>query len=85
MKTDYKLEQIDMTKPLYLIVEKAGMNHGEIYEEVENIQIEDVDKYNRYKEDEYIEFYKNLDGATKCELVGTDAIFSRPVEIYRLN
>lgn len=85
MKTDYKLEQIDMTKPLYLIVEKAGMNRGEIYEEVENIQIEDVDKYNRYKEDEYIEFYKNLDGVTKCEHVGTDSIFSRPVEIYRLN
>ena len=85
MNIDYRLDSIDMTKPLYLIVDTSDMNRGDLYQQEGKIQIEDIDIYNRYKEDDYIDFYRNLEGVSKCELVGTDVVFARPVEIYRLN
>ena len=61
-----------MTKPLYLIVDTSDMNRGDLYQQEGKIQIENIDIYNRYKEDDYIDFYRNLEGVSKCELVGTD-------------
>ena len=57
--------------------------NGKIYENMNADMATDF--YNRYKEDDYIDFYRNLEGVSKCELVGTDVVFARPVEIYRLN
>lgn len=88
MEAYYRMDSIDATRPLYLIIDESEMDKGEqkkIHNKNENLKIENAGKSDQYKKDEYLDFYENLDGATKCELVGTDAIFARPVEIYRLN
>ena len=83
---DYELEKLDKSKPLYLIMDKSGMEKTEMLEKsFSNAVFEDKDKFNAYTKQEYIDYYKKLDGVEKCELVGTDAIFGRLVEIYRLN
>lgn len=86
---DYKLEEIDESKPLYLLFDTSMMNyspdHKVMFSFVE-ITFEEGTEINiKYKKDEYLDFYRNLDGISKVELVGTDDVFGRVIEIYRLN
>ena len=86
MNQDYNLNKFTDSSNLYLIIDTSGMDRGDVLEKnITNFKFEDSDELNVYKKDDYLNFYKGIDGVTKCELVGTDAIFSRPVEIYRLN
>lgn len=87
--TDYKLETLDESKPLYLLMDTSMMNynpdHKVMFSFVEISFEEGTEIKIKYKKDEYLDFYKKLNGVTKMELVGTDEAFGRYIEVYRLN
>lgn len=84
---NYNSDMIDKSQPLYLILDisRMGDEHG-LGMLLEGVNVvSDKEKENSYDKEEYLEFFEHLEIANRCELVGTDEIFSRPIEIYRLN
>jgi hypothetical protein len=83
---DCSSTEVDLSAPLYLIVDTSGMDR----DNAENffgatIQWGDEIGEVTINKQDYLDYYAGQGYSTKCELVGTDAIYGRPLEIYRLN
>lgn len=83
---------LDTGKPLYLILDATNLTDYESDEDIDTsgnmIQyINERDQaavYSNHKK-EILDYYENLSISTKLELVGTDYLYDRYIEIYRLN
>ncbi len=90
-KQDNYAENLDTSKPLYLILDVEKVYDPEtiddIYGNVDfaNSSPSDYMLVNYYPKSEVLDYYENLPITTKLTFVGTDVLFNRMVEIYRLN
>lgn len=85
MTDDYNLTQID--GPVYLVLDVTRMdgNNDKVNVPGANaVDIKVVDKKKEYKSEDYIEYFKEQDGVSAVEYIGTDAVFGRPVKIYKI-
>lgn len=88
-KQDNYSENLDTSKPLYLILDISKFADSDKVENINDISVAGdatPEQFGfRTDKDEILEYYENLPISTKLELVGTDSLYDRKVEIYRLN
>ena len=90
-KQDNYNENIDTGKPLYLILDVEKVYNRETAEEIygnvdfDNTSPSDCLLVNFDQKSEILNYYRNLSISSKLTFVGTDVLFNRMIEIYRLN
>lgn len=86
---DNYAENIDTTKPLYLLLDVSTFIDPDAMKESNKLIIADESNYDLLgylnNKDEILEYYENLEISSKLELVGVDKLYDRVFEIYRLN
>lgn len=85
LKDCYDSDVIDLSDPLYLILDISNMDGNKDLWMLGNKVNDERENIKEYKSEDYIEYFEKLDISTKTEYVGTDSVFGRMVKIYRLN
>ena len=92
-KMNYK--GADPDKPLYLLLDVSELVEDDVSDAGSDDDVVIIDEngntldeksiYNSYKRSKIINYFEDLEICTKFERVGTDEMFERVIEIYRLN
>ena len=92
---DYKQDNydknIDTGKPLYLILDVEKVYNRETADEIygnvdfDNTTASDCLLVDFDQKSKILKYYEDLSISTKLTLVGTDVLYNRMIEIYRLN
>ena len=86
LKDEYNSDKINTDAPLYLILDVSSMDGNNKILSILGVNVIDDRNYTKeYYSDDYMNYFKNIDIATKADYVGVDEIFGRPFKIYRLN
>ena len=87
LQSDFKSDKINENDPLYLILDMTYLDGNSSIENIigrDNV-IDEREKGEKHTSSELIEYFKKLNITASVEKVGTDAVFGRNVNIYKLN
>lgn len=87
LQSDFKSDKINENDPLYLILDMAYLDGNSSIGDLLEIDsvIDERNKEEEHTEKEFMEYFEKLETTNTIQKVGVDAVFGRPVNIYRLN
>ena len=87
LQSDFKLDKINENDPLYLILDMTYLDGNSSIGNLLGVDsvIDERNKEEKHTEKEFMEYFEKLETTNTIQKVGVDAVFGRPVNIYRLN
>lgn len=87
LQSDFKSDKINENDPLYLILDMTYLDGNSSIGNIigrDNV-IDEREKEEKHTSSELVEYFEKLNITSSVEKVGTDVVFGRNVNIYKLN